>query len=89
VVRVGAAVGLLRPEPGQYADGDELAQSLLGEVDRWVESVSDLERGEQTVVVEPAEQDVVAVEPAYRPQLLRSLDSPTQGSRRFAPELVG
>jgi hypothetical protein len=60
VVRVRAAGGALGAEAGDQEQSVEGAQAALAEVQGREQGVGDLERGQDAVVVEPAEQDAVA-----------------------------
>jgi hypothetical protein len=61
VVRVRAAVSALWPEPGHQLEAVQRAKPPLAEVQRAEQRMGDLEGGEHTVVVQPAQQDPVAV----------------------------
>ena len=60
MVRVRAAVGALGAEAGDQAQLVEGAQAALAEVQGREQCVGELGRGQDAVVVEPAEQDAVA-----------------------------
>jgi hypothetical protein len=60
VVGVRTAVGALRAEAGDQAQPVEGTQTALAEVQGREQGVGELERGQDAVVVEPAEQDAVA-----------------------------
>ena len=69
VVRVRAALPPLRPEPVHHAQSGQAQQPPVGEVHRREQCGGDLVGGEQVVVVQPAEQDEVAIgEAGLRPQ---------------------
>ena len=61
VVRVRATVGALRPESGDQAQLVEGPQAALAEVQGREQGVRYLERGQDAMVVEPAQQGAVAV----------------------------
>ena len=61
VVRERAAVGFLRPEPVDQRQPAQSLQPPLPERRRREQSTGDLRRGEDTVIVEPAEQEQITV----------------------------